>query len=144
MQRQQHHLVASNHTGTDIYITKDVNPFDVNFTFVTGHLFSTDKNIFAIDNKLNSAHLSAVTVALCSPNNQDISGNCTVAEETITLQASWTGLGNIQKFNVASNERFGVDRIITRDNSATRLANASATINGQDLGQTGPLLALSR
>jgi uncharacterized protein (UPF0212 family) len=54
---------------------------------------STTEEIFTIDKQLKRASLPPVEIDLC---DEDVV-ECTVPKETVTVQAEWTGVGDIQE-----------------------------------------------
>ena len=94
----------------------------------------TDDDIFTVSNNLGNATLSPVQIEICKEDDQNENGTCNVVEDTITIQAEWTGIGHISKDRTIS-EPTDNTKIVIR--TTARDATATATIDGEDPGDLG-------
>ncbi len=89
-----------------------------------GFIFTMD-NVFDVDKKLNTATLSPVKIDLFDFNTGTI--------ETITIQAQWTGVGDLTKSSFKETTKSGDFTAKFSDDTVFRDASATGSINGQDL-----------
>lgn len=111
--------VAKTEDGTDIFVFIST-PTTLKF----GSVF-TQENVFDIDKKLTAATLSPVNVELFDINTGTV--------ETITLQAQWTGVGDLTKNSFKFTSKSGEFISKFSDSSSIREATATGSINSQDL-----------
>jgi hypothetical protein len=112
--------VSKTDDGTDVFVF-----ISTPTTFKFGFIF-TQEDVFDINNKLTTATLSPVKVDLF-----DLS---TGTVETITIQAQWTGFGDLTKSSSKFTSKSGEFVEKFSDSSTIRAATATGSINGQDLG----------
>lgn len=93
---------------------------------------STTEEIFTIDKQLKSASLPPVEIDLCDEDVEE----CTVPEETVTVQAEWTGVGDIQKTKDRS-VFIGPDKVkvIEITEFGQRDAEVTGTVDGEEPGE---------
>ena len=122
--------------GTDIFLSATIRQEGGSEIDVFGQLFTT-QDVLDIDPQLDSAHLSPVSVDVCS-GEIDENGNCLGQEFTLTVQADWVGVGE-ETHEEKTKIRILEDgtRTIIKETFASNNAIATGTINGQDLGDTG-------
>ncbi len=117
--------VTKTKDGTDIFMSICKQDLTGNFTCKSG-FNSFQQNIFSIDKDLSTATLSPVKVDLFNPDTSTV--------EIITVQAQWTGFGDLtestSKFMSKSGEF--IEKFSGR--STIREATATGSINEQDLG----------
>jgi hypothetical protein len=123
-------LFVRESTGTpdsenELTVVRDI-VLDGEIGTLSGSIF-TQADLFSMDD-LKTATLPTTDIAVCAP----FSNIC----ETLTVQASWTGLGDVEKstskfFSKEDDVRFKVKE-------STRVSEAVATgsIGGQDLGES--------
>jgi hypothetical protein len=123
-------LFVRESTGTpdsenELTVVRDI-VLDGEIATLSGSIF-TQADLFSMDD-LKTATLPTTDIAVCAP----FSNIC----ETLTVQASWTGLGDVEKstskfFSKEDDVRFKVKE-------STRVSEAVATgsIGGQDLGES--------
>jgi hypothetical protein len=93
---------------------------------------STTEEIFTIDKHLKSASLPPVEIDLCDEDVEE----CTVPEETVTIEAEWTGVGDIQEIKDKS-VFIGPDnvKVIEITESSFRDAEVTGTLDGEEPGE---------
>lgn len=112
--------VIKTNDGTDIFVS-----ISTPTSFKFGSIF-TQENVFDIDKKLTTATLSPVTL--------DLFDFSTGTMETITLQAQWTGVGDLTRNSVKFMSKSGKFVAKFSDNSVIRQATATGSLNNIDLG----------
>ena len=98
---------------------------------LTGGISTTDE-IFTIHKHLKSVSLPLVEIDLCDEDVEE----CTVPEKTVTVQAEWTGVGDIQKTKDRS-VFIGPDnvKVITITEICQRDAEVTGTVDGEEPGE---------
>jgi hypothetical protein len=93
---------------------------------------STTEEIFTIDKHLKSASLPPVEIDLCDEDLEE----CTIPDETVTVQAEWNGIGDIQKTKDRS-VFTGPDnvKVIEITESSQRDAEVTGTVDGEEPGE---------
>jgi hypothetical protein len=126
--------VIKSRAGTDIFVAKT----ESDFSFLSGHFFSTNKSLLSIDNKLDSATLSPVLIDICSPSagQQDENGDCTHATETLNIQVQWTAVDEKTTVHGKDTSRIDVNKVMQVFSSSSRGAVATGTVNGDELGES--------
>jgi hypothetical protein len=132
-------FVDKSSAGTDIRLGYDTPGLLGANAFLT-----TTANVFQT-NGLNSATLSPVTLNVCVA--EDDFGNCTFVP--VTIQATWSGFGGTEsggkQFGIVAScpplqpaalKFFNCGQGIVSLGGTSRQATATATMNGQNLGQT--------
>jgi len=132
-------FVDKTSAGTDIRLGYDTPGLLGANAFLT-----TTANVFQT-NGLDSATLSPVTLNACVA--EDEFGNCTFVP--VTIQATWSGFGGTQsggkQFGIVAScpplqpaalKFFTCGQDIVALGGTSRQATATATMNGQNLGQT--------
>lgn len=115
--------VTETNDGTDIFVF-----ISTPTSFKFGFIF-TQENVFDIDKKLTTATLSPVTL--------DLFDFSTGTVETITIQAQWTGMGDLTRNSFKFMSKSGEFIAKFSDNSVIRQATATGSIDGTDLGTSG-------
>jgi hypothetical protein len=118
--------VTETDDGTDIYL--EIYTYGPDYwSGKSGYLFTED-DVFSIDKKLNSASLSDIEIEVYDWDTDET--------ETLTVNADWTGIGEISKDSSISRSQSG--NYIWKSSSNTKYRDASATcsINGLDLGES--------
>jgi hypothetical protein len=131
--------VIESRTGIDIFAWKTESDLIENeFSFLSGHFFSTDTSLLSINNKLDSATLSPVLIEICSPGagQQDENGDCIQAIETLNIQVQWTAVDEKTTVHGKDTERLDVNKVMQVFSSSSRGAVATGTINGDELGES--------
>ncbi len=95
------------------------------FSCKFGSIFTID-NVFDVDKKLNTATLAPVKIDLFDFNTGTV--------ETVTIQAQWTGVGDLTKSSFTLKSKSGDFTAKFSDDTLMRDASATGSINGQDLG----------
>ncbi len=117
--------VTETDDGTDVFVsicTLDVTgSLNCKFGFT-----NIQEDVFAIDKKLTTATLSPVKIDLFDFNTGTV--------ETITVQAQWTGAGDLAKTSFRFTSKSGEFTAKFSDSSSIRDATATGSINNQDLG----------
>ncbi len=90
-----------------------------------GSIFTLE-NVFDVDKKLNTATLAPVKIDMFDFNTGTV--------ETITIQAQWTGVGDLTKSSFTLKSKSGDFTAKFSDDSVFRDASATGSINSQDLG----------
>jgi hypothetical protein len=111
--------------GTDVFVF-----INTPTTFKSGSIL-TQEDVFEINNKLTTATLSPVQMSLSIFNS---STGEFIGEETITIQAQWTGVGDLTKSSSKFMSKSGEFTEKFSDSSIIRDASATGSINGQELG----------
>lgn len=116
---------------TDLFVTKTNDGIDIFVIISTPTSFKlgfilTQENVFDIDNKLTTATLSPVTLDLFDFN--------TGTTETVTIQAQWTGSGDLTKNSFKFMSKSGEFISKFSDKSAFRQATAIGSIGDIVLG----------
>ena len=117
---------TTSNDGTDIYVhiwTHDENTgawFDK-----SGYMF-TQEDVFEIDKKLEYATLSPVDIELFDWNTGTV--------ENITIDAQWTGEGDVIKSSSKYISKYDDFMSKYSDKSFFREATATGSINNEDLG----------
>jgi len=111
--------------GTDVFVF-----INTPTTFKSGSIL-TQEDVFDINNKLTTATLSPVQMSLSIFNS---STGEFIGEETITIQAQWTGVGDLTKSSSKFMSKSGEFTEKFSDSSIIRDASATGSINGQELG----------
>ncbi len=106
--------------GTDIFVF-----ISTPTTFKIGSKL-TQEDVFDIDKKLTTATLSPVEVELFDLNTGEV--------ENITIQAQWTGVGDLTRGSSKFTSKSGEFIAKFSDSSSIREAAATGSINSQDLG----------
>ncbi len=116
--------VTETNDGTDIYL--DTYTYGPDYwSEKWGYMFTED-DVFSIDKKLNSASLSEVEINVNDWNTGEM--------ETVTVEADWTGTGDITKGSYSSSSKGGDYTWRSSDSSSSREATSTGNINGLDLG----------
>ncbi len=128
--------VTKTKDGTDIFIRICKMDLTGNLTCKFG--FNTNQqDVFSISNKLTIATLSPVEISLFSqPPPPPPSPLSSDTVETITIQAQWTGVGDLIKGSSKSMSKSGEVIEKFSDTSTMRQATATGSINGTDLGRS--------
>jgi hypothetical protein len=111
--------------GTDVFVF-----INTPTTFKFGSIL-TQEDVFDINNKLTTATLSPVQMSMSVFNS---STGEFIGEETITIQAQWTGVGDLTKSSSKFMSKSGAFTAKFSDSSIIRDASATGSINGQELG----------
>jgi hypothetical protein len=111
--------------GTDVFVF-----INTPTTFKFGSIL-TQEDVFDINNKFTTATLSPVQMSLSVFNS---STGEFIGEETITIQAQWTGVGDLTKSSSKFMSKSGEFTAKFSDSSIIRDASATGSINGQELG----------
>jgi hypothetical protein len=117
--------------GTDVYVT--VCTYNVHnddsYECKNGYTIAPS-NALSV-NKLNTATLSAVSVDLYEYDYDNYEANFV---NTVTVSASWTGYGQVQKGSYRYRSSFDGYTFSYSSSTAYRSATATGTINGSNLG----------
>ena len=107
---------------TNIYVNVCTNDFS---SCKFGNLI-TQENVLDTDKKLNTATLSPTKIDLYDSNTNTV--------ETVTIQAQWTGVGDLTKSSSTSTYKSGDITIKFSSDTTFRDATATGAINDQELG----------
>ncbi len=107
---------------TDIFV--DICTAD--FTSCKFGFIFTQENVFDVDKKLTTATLFPVKIDLFDFNTGTV--------ETVTIQAQWTGVGDLTKSSFTLKSKSGDFTAKFSDDTLMRDASATGSINGQELG----------
>lgn len=114
--------------GTDMYVGIDkYNKTTGNYSYMWGYKF-TEEDVFDVDKKLTTAILSPVEIDLYGWEDEEW------IEETITIQAQWTGIGDLVKGSFKTTSKYGDFMSKYSEQSKYREAIASGFMNDLDLG----------
>lgn len=116
--------VTETDDGTDIHVSTSTHGPDF-WSEKSGYLF-TKNNVFKVNNKLNSASLSAVKI--------EVYNWYTGETETLTVKADWIGKGDISGGSSKYSSKNGDYMRKNSESSNSRDASATGNINGYDLG----------
>ncbi|MFH1236637.1 MAG: hypothetical protein V1685_06965 [Parcubacteria group bacterium] len=122
--------VVETQSGTDVmFFTCDwwVEGEDFFSSCKDGYLFTTD-DVFSVDKKLNTATLSVESFELW-----DWEAG---TSEIVTLEATWNGTSDLMRGSVNVIWKFGNLMEKFSDRSTMRDATASASVNGESLGDS--------
>lgn len=116
---------------TDLSVTETNDGIDIFVIISTPTSFKfgsilTQENVFDIDKKLSTATISPVTL--------DLFDFSTGTMETITIQAQWTGFGDLTRNSFKFTSKSGEFIAKFSDNSVIRQATATGSIGDIDLG----------
>lgn len=120
--------VTETDDGTEIYVFNEGSggPFSGSgFNPKSGYLFTKD-DVFKVNNKLKSASLSEVQI--------DVYDVYTGEKKTCTVQADWTGEGDISTGSSSYTSKNGDYRFKSSESSSYRDASVIGSINGYNLG----------
>ncbi len=117
--------VARSDDGTDIYVSICTSDIYGYYTCKSGYTFTTD-NVFTMDKKLGSATLSAINVDVYDWYNPVV--------ETISIQADWTGTGDVMKGSYKYTSKNGDYVSKYSSSSIQREATAKGSLNDIELG----------
>lgn len=120
---------GSTFTGLQAVKTKDGTDIFVFISTPTSFKFgstSTQEDVFSINKKLTTATLSPVQLDLFDYNTGGV--------ETITVQAQWTGKGDLIRNSFKFMSKSGEFVAKFSDSSTIREATATGSINDDDLG----------
>lgn len=127
--------VTETNDGTDICVS--MWTYDETTGYYSdkyGYIF-TQTDVFNIDKKLDSASLSEVEVELYEWYYDETEGYYTYRDAgTVTVRADWTGIGDVSKGSYKYTSRNGDYVFKSTENSLSREAIATGSINGNDLG----------
>jgi hypothetical protein len=122
-------FVVKDQSGTEVFATRET-PDGTEFAD-SGNIL---ENVFQTAGNLGTATLSPVTLQFCL---FDFNGNC-IKSEFLTIKVTWTAIAG--PFTNPTSDTF-----TSRDFSVhftgvstNRLATATGTFNGEDLGQSNP------
>lgn len=112
----------------------------------------SDSNPFKIDKKLRTAALSPITIEICPSEEKNEAGTCTDGE-VMEVSAEWTGTGDVSierfKFNAktncddaecSTNDQEQNFKVKVVSNTKSRIAVATAVVNGIETGESDPSL----
>lgn len=121
--------VTNSDEGNDIYVSVCTDDIVNNiFSCKSGYVF-TQEDVFRIDRKLDSASLSAVDVVLYDWDTGSV--------ETVSMQAEWTGIGDISKGSYKFMSKYEDYISKSSGSSSSREAIVTGSINGNELGTSG-------
>jgi len=119
--------VTKTNDGTDIYV--DIYTWDTSdenyWVGKSGYMF-TKENVFSIDKKLNSASLSEIELEVYNWETGEM--------VPLTINADWTGVGEISKGSFRSSSKDGDYTFKSSDSSSYRTASITGSINNCDFG----------
>lgn len=114
--------VTETNDGTDIYLDMCTYGPEDYWSGKSGYI-STEDDVFSIDKKLNSASLSEVKIDFYDWDTGEIM-------DTVTINADWTGTGDITKGSYTSMSKSGGYMWKSSDSSKNRDASVTGSING--------------
>ena len=124
--------VTESDDGTDIYLSICTYDITGNGSCKSGYKFTQD-NVFSMDKKLDSASLNTVQIDLYQW-NCDQNGCWETPADPATIEATWTGTGDISKGSYKWMSKYGDYISKGSSSSLSRDATANGKINGNDLG----------
>ncbi len=124
--------VTQSDDGTDIYMSICTYDITGNWSCKSGYMFTQD-NVFSMDKKFNSASLNAVQIDLYQL-NCDETGCWETPAGTATIQATWTGMGDISKGSYKWMSKYSDYTAKGSSSSLSRAATAEGSLNDEDLG----------
>jgi len=124
--------VTQSNDGTDIYLSICNLDLTSNWLCKSGYMFTTD-NVFSMDRKLDSASLKAVQLELHEW-SCDETGCLETPAGTATIEAAWTGTGDVSKGSYKWTSKYGDYMAKGSDSSLIRKATATGLLNNVDLG----------
>lgn len=124
--------VTKSNDGTDIYLSIYTYDTAGYWSYKYGYKFIKD-DVFSIDKRLNSASLKAVQIYLYQW-HCDEDGCWETPEGLVTVEATWTGTGDISKGGYKWMSKYDDYMAKGSDSSLSRSATAKGSINGDDLG----------
>jgi hypothetical protein len=125
--------VTETDDGTDVYVSVwTYNEMTGESSDKYGYI-CTEDDVFNIDKKLNSASLSEVEIELYEW-YYDETGEYYITEGTLTVKADWTGIGDVSKGSSRYVSRDGDYVFRSAENSLSRGASVTGSINGSNLG----------
>ncbi len=119
--------VTETDQGTDIYVSICRSDLSGSWSCKWGYTF-TSSDVITLDKKLDSAALSEVKVDLYDPYSPVV--------ETVTVQAQWSGTGEVTKGSYKSISKYGDYVSKYSDSTSWREAIATGSINNMELGQS--------
>jgi hypothetical protein len=121
--------------GTDIYVSMwAYNEMTYESLYdMNGYTFTED-DVFSIDKKFNSASLSAVDIGVEKWYPDYDTGEYVYETGTVTVEADWTGVGDVSKGSSRYVSRDGDYVFRSTDNSIFRGATVTGLMDGNDLG----------
>ncbi|WP_440946798.1 hypothetical protein ACSAZL_00430 [Methanosarcina sp. T3] len=135
--------VTETDDGTDIYVSMwEYNGMTGESYDAYGYMFTED-DIFSIDKKLDSASLSAVDIGVEKWFLDYNTGEYVYETGTVTVEADWTGIGDISRGSSRYVSRDGDYVFRSTDNSLSREATVTGLIDGNDPG-TQSFASMSR
>ncbi len=126
-------FVAETSKGTDIYVSKFVSNPDGTYTDTFGYAFTKD-DVFNISAKLKTASLSPTDIEVYVCTYDGVDYYCDF--DTITVQADWTGVGDIQKTRYKSSFTTDDFKVRFSETTSFRQATATGSINDDSLGDS--------
>jgi hypothetical protein len=120
---------------THIYVSTYTYNSETGYSSEKWGSVDTQDNIFSIDKKLNSASLSQVEIPV-EEWYYDETEDCYMSKEagTLTVKADWTGVGDLSKGSFKYTSKEGDSVFRSTENSLSREASVTGSVNGSDLG----------
>lgn len=122
-------FVSETERGTDIFLDRFFVAPDGTFTSQFGYVFTTE-DVFDISKKLQTATLSPINIEVFTCGEFD----CT--SEILTVDAQWTGVGELTKTKFKSSFTSENFRVKFSESTSFRQATATGTIGEQSLGDS--------
>jgi hypothetical protein len=126
-------FVSETSRSTDVVLSRQIYSPDGTFTDVFGFA-STTEDVFDIANKLGAASLSPIEMEVQTCTFVGESYDCTF--DTETIQADWTGTGDIVKTTSKSSFVAPDFKVKFRQSTLFQQATATSSIGEEDLGES--------
>jgi hypothetical protein len=123
--------VTQSNVGNDIYLS--ICTYDMSdYSCKSGYKL-TQKKVFSMDKKLDSANLEAVEIELYQWNCDD-TGCWETPDGTATIEATWASTGDVSKNSFKWTDKYGGYISKGSSSSSSREATAEGTLNNEELG----------
>ena len=122
--------VTQSNIGIDIYMSICTMDITGNWSCNSGYKL-TQENVFSMDKKLDTARLESVQIELYQWNCDD-NGCWETPAGTVTIEATWTGIGSISKDSYKWMSKSGDYTAKGSSGSSTRAATVVGTINNEE------------
>lgn len=126
-------FVSDSSVGTDVFLSRSISNPDGTFIDTFGFAFTTE-DVLTISKKLDAASLSPIEMEIQTCTFVQDSYDCT--SDTVTIQADWTGIGDVVKTTSKSNISTPDFKVKFSQTSTFGHGTATASIDDEDLGES--------